>query len=223
MTPIFLGGGGDCFCPVSFEIPGFCESEFENPTRQVNLMWVWLQNWSLKDGVCSTNMEHVEHNTGRLRSWLSFANGWFLASSCSFSGVHTINTTPKLVISEAVYPNFDNMFRQMKSYPRSPLFLKKKNRSSTIVFLTRCRNSTPWISSFRTFVAVPSTNVTPRAASNAKPTTGRVSITSWWFFNQPIWKICSWNWIMNPQIGVNIKNVWKPTPKTILFISKMVP
>ena len=92
MTPIFLGGGGDCFCPVSFEIFGW---EFENPTRQVNLMWVWLQNWSLKDGVCSTNMEHVEHNTGRLRSWLSFANGWFLASSCSFSGVHTINTTPK--------------------------------------------------------------------------------------------------------------------------------
>ena len=27
-------------------------------------------------------------------------------------------------------------------------------------------------------------------------------------FHQPIWNICSSNWIISPGIGVNIKNVW---------------
>ena len=31
--------------------------------------------------------------------------------------------------------------------------------------------------------------------------------TSWWL-NQPIWKICSPNWIISPRFGVKIKNVW---------------
>ncbi len=30
--------------------------------------------------------------------------------------------------------------------------------------------------------------------------------TSWWL-NQPIWKICSSNWIISPGIGVKIKNI----------------
>ena len=33
------------------------------------------------------------------------------------------------------------------------------------------------------------------------------SETSWWL-NQPIWKICSSNWIISPRFGVKIKNVW---------------
>ena len=32
-------------------------------------------------------------------------------------------------------------------------------------------------------------------------------LASWWL-NQPIWKICSSNWIISPRIGMNIKNVW---------------
>ena len=32
-------------------------------------------------------------------------------------------------------------------------------------------------------------------------------LTSWWL-NQPIWKICSSNWIISPRIGVKIKNIW---------------
>ena len=32
--------------------------------------------------------------------------------------------------------------------------------------------------------------------------------TGWWF--QPIWKICSSNWSMNPQVGVKIKKHLKP-------------
>ena len=35
------------------------------------------------------------------------------------------------------------------------------------------------------------------------------SITSWWF--QPVWKICSSNWIICPGIGVKIKNIWVAT------------
>ena len=30
--------------------------------------------------------------------------------------------------------------------------------------------------------------------------------SGWWF--QPIWNICSSNWIMKPQLGVKIKNIW---------------
>ena len=33
--------------------------------------------------------------------------------------------------------------------------------------------------------------------------------TSWWV-NQPIWKICSSNWIISPRIGVKIKKYLKP-------------
>ena len=31
--------------------------------------------------------------------------------------------------------------------------------------------------------------------------------TSWWL-NQPLWKICSSNWVHLPQVGMNIKNIW---------------
>ena len=40
---------------------------------------------------------------------------------------------------------------------------------------------------------------------------GRVwqSTQSSWWLNQPIWKICSSNWIMKPQgSGLKIKNIW---------------
>ena len=37
------------------------------------------------------------------------------------------------------------------------------------------------------------------------------TLTSWWF--QPLWKICSSNWVHLPQIGVNIKNLWNHHPK----------
>ena len=33
--------------------------------------------------------------------------------------------------------------------------------------------------------------------------------TGWWF--QPIWKICSSNWMIPPGIGVKIKNIWVAT------------
>ena len=33
-----------------------------------------------------------------------------------------------------------------------------------------------------------------------------IIFTGWWF--QPIWKICSSNWIISPRIGVKIKNIW---------------
>ena len=45
----FFGGGGDCFCPVSFEIPGFCGWEFENPTRQV--MQPWVEHQQFETGI----------------------------------------------------------------------------------------------------------------------------------------------------------------------------
>ena len=32
-------------------------------------------------------------------------------------------------------------------------------------------------------------------------------ITGWWL-NQPIWKICSSNWIISLIFGVKIKNIW---------------
>ena len=35
-------------------------------------------------------------------------------------------------------------------------------------------------------------------------------VSSWWL-NQPIWKICSSNWIMKPQVRINIKNIWVAT------------
>ena len=35
--------------------------------------------------------------------------------------------------------------------------------------------------------------------------------TGWWF--QPIWKICSSNWIISPGIGVKIKQYLKPAPR----------
>ena len=34
--------------------------------------------------------------------------------------------------------------------------------------------------------------------------------SSWWL-NQPIWKICSSNWIISSRIGVNINNIWVVT------------
>ncbi len=50
------------------------------------------------------------------------------------------------------------------------------------------------------------------------------TISSSWF--QPIWKICSSNWIISPIFGVNIKNIWNhhldlhqvwPPPKWVPF------
>ncbi len=34
-----------------------------------------------------------------------------------------------------------------------------------------------------------------------------IPIPSWWL-NQPLWKICSSNWIISPGIGVKIKDIW---------------
>ena len=34
--------------------------------------------------------------------------------------------------------------------------------------------------------------------------------SSWWL-NQPIWKICSSNWIISPGVGLKIKNIWVAT------------
>ena len=39
-------------------------------------------------------------------------------------------------------------------------------------------------------------------------------MTGWWL-NQPIWKICSSNWIISPGIGVKIENVWNHHPDEI--------
>ena len=36
-------------------------------------------------------------------------------------------------------------------------------------------------------------------------------ITGWWL-NQPLWKICSSNWIISPNIGVNVNKSLKPPP-----------
>ncbi len=56
----------------------------------------------------------------------------------------------------------------------------------------------------------------------------RKSSTSWWL-NQPIWKICSSNWIISPRFGVKIKNIrnhHRPfvdiclTWKRVIFIDK---
>ena len=35
---------------------------------------------------------------------------------------------------------------------------------------------------------------------------------SGWWLNQPIWKICSSNWIISPIFGVKIKNIWNHHP-----------
>ena len=42
------------------------------------------------------------------------------------------------------------------------------------------------------------------------PTVAKKTKLSWWL-NQPIWKICSSNWVHLPQIGMNIKNIWVAT------------
>ena len=42
-------------------------------------------------------------------------------------------------------------------------------------------------------------------------------ITGWWF--QPIWKIWPSNWIISPEIGVKIKNIWNHHPVMIERIS----
>ena len=39
-------------------------------------------------------------------------------------------------------------------------------------------------------------------------------LTGWWF--QPIWKICSSNWIISPGIGVNINK--NTTPRSLRFV-----
>ena len=46
--------------------------------------------------------------------------------------------------------------------------------------------------------------------NQSKPTnqTNNRNKTRWWF--QPIWKICSSNWIISPRIGVKINTVLKP-------------
>ena len=42
---------------------------------------------------------------------------------------------------------------------------------------------------------------------------GRRRFTSWWL-NQPIWKICSSNWIISPSRGENTKIYLKPPPSS---------
>ena len=39
-------------------------------------------------------------------------------------------------------------------------------------------------------------------------------VASWWF--QPLWKICSSNWILSPRIGVK-KDCFKPPPSLCFF------
>ncbi len=36
-------------------------------------------------------------------------------------------------------------------------------------------------------------------------------ITSWWFFHQPLWTICTSKWELSPNLGMNIKNIWVAT------------
>ena len=45
--------------------------------------------------------------------------------------------------------------------------------------------------------------------------------TSWWL-NQPIWKICSSNWIISPSFGVKIKKYLKPTKQQHLLPSTII-
>ena len=39
-----------------------------------------------------------------------------------------------------------------------------------------------------------------------------VYISSSWWLNQPVWKMCSWNWIIPPIFGVNIKKMIELPP-----------
>ena len=43
--------------------------------------------------------------------------------------------------------------------------------------------------------------------------------TRWWL-NQPLGKICSWNWIISPGIGVNIKKNWN---HHLVYVWYLVP
>ena len=36
-----------------------------------------------------------------------------------------------------------------------------------------------------------------------------------WWLNQPIWKICSSNWIIPPRFGMKIKNIWVATTQAM--------
>ena len=51
-------------------------------------------------------------------------------------------------------------------------------------------------------------NDNPRFEATKTPPTTSLQNYSWWL-NQPIWKICSSNWIMKPQVsGWTWKNIW---------------
>ena len=42
----------------------------------------------------------------------------------------------------------------------------------------------------------------------SEPTSFHQHLCDRWWLNQPIWKICSSNWIISSGIGMNIKNIW---------------
>ena len=46
--------------------------------------------------------------------------------------------------------------------------------------------------------------------------------SSWWL-NQPIWKICSSNWIISPRFGVKIKKTFELPPPSFSFAIKTIP
>ena len=59
----------------------------------------------------------------------------------------------------------------------------------------------------------------PSLSSGSRPMTGQPTLKgnqweinpySCWL-NQPLWNICSSNWIISPKIGVNINNIWVAT------------
>ena len=54
-------------------------------------------------------------------------------------------------------------------------------------------------------------------------------ITSSWWLNQPLWKICSSNWTSSQIFGVKNKNIWVATTQSLFFapffshISHIIP
>ena len=62
----------------------------------------------------------------------------------------------------------------------------------------------------------PGTFIPPEVNNGLSSRNVFVFILSSWWLNQPIWKICSSNWIISPSIGVNINKYLKPPPSHLL-------
>ena len=64
-----------------------------------------------------------------------------------------------------------------------------------------------------------STAITTKISQKKKKTCApKIEIwrmTSWWF--QPIWKLCSSNWVHLPQIGMKINNIWNHQPDCLIL------